>query len=276
MATSVVFVHGAFCGGWAFDPIRAEFDAAGFETYAPDLPFHGHGASLERLAQTGVKDYADAIAHFVRGLEGPVVLAGHSLGGLVAQMAAARTPCAGLVLMAPSAPWGVPATTIDEHANALGVSMLGDYWRRTIPPDYATARRTTLDRLSRDEARRAFARFVPESGRALFETLQWWLDHAMNTAAPPYRIDAPVLALAGARDHVNPSSTVRRIAKRFPHAQADFLELEHMSHWLMGEPEYQLVARTSIDWLAARGVKPTAAAPVRRKSLKPQTTVARA
>lgn len=265
IATPVVFVHGAFCGGWAFDAFREPFEAAGFETHAPNLPHHERGADLEQLALTGLKDYAGAISHYVRELRAPPVLVGHSLGGLVVQLAAARAPIAGLVLLAPSAPWGVPPTTLDEHGNQFGLSLLGDYWRRPIPPDYRVARSTTLDRLPREEARHVFARFVPESGRAIREAVQWWTDHAMSAQAPVYRIAAPVLALAGGRDRVNSSSTVRRIVSRFPQGQAHFHEFPEMSHWLVGEPEAPDVAKLALRWLEAVDILPKPAKPKRKQ-----------
>jgi pimeloyl-ACP methyl ester carboxylesterase len=256
--TPVVFVHGAFCGGWAFDAFREPFEAAGFETHAPNLPYHERGADLEQLAQTGLKDYAQAIGAYVRGLRAPPVLIGHSLGGLVVQLAAMQTSIAGLVLLAPSAPWGVPPTTMEEHGNHFGLSLLGDYWRRPVPPDYRVARATTLDRLAREDARRAFARFVPESGRAIREAVQWWLDHSMASQAPVYRIAAPILGLAGGKDRVNPASTVRRVIARFPNGQAHYHEFPEMSHWLVGEPEAPDVAAFTLQWLEAReiGLKP--------------------
>ncbi|MBS0385763.1 MAG: alpha/beta fold hydrolase [Proteobacteria bacterium] len=257
MATPLVFVHGAFCGGWAFDSFRASFEAAGFQTHAPDLPHHERGADLEALAQTGLKDYAQAVVSLVNTLRAPPVLIGHSLGGLVVQLAAIQTEVAGLVLLAPSAPWGVPPTTLDEHSNQFGLSLLGDYWRRPVPPDYRVARATTLDRLSQDDARRAFANFVPESGRAIRETLQWWLDASMAAQAPVYAIGAPVLGLAGGRDRVNPASTVRRVIARFPEGQAHFHEFPEMSHWLIGEPEADAVSRFVLRWLEARHIAPT-------------------
>lgn len=255
-ATPIVFVHGAFCGGWAFDAFREPFEAAGFETHAPNLPHHERGADLELLAETGLKDYAQALQHYVRELRAAPVLVGHSLGGLVAQLASAHVQTAGLVLLAPSAPWGVPPTTLDEHGQQFGLTLLGDYWRRPVPPDYRVARATTLDRLTREDARRAFARFVPESGRAIREAVQWWLDHSMASQAPVYRIDAPVLGLAGGRDRVNPASTVRRVIARFPGDQAHFHEFPEMSHWLVGEPEAPEVAKLTLQWLEARGIVP--------------------
>jgi pimeloyl-ACP methyl ester carboxylesterase len=260
--TPIVFVHGAFCGGWAFDAFREPFDGAGFETHAPNLPHHERGADLEQLTQTGLKDYAQAITLYAKGLRAPPVLVGHSLGGLVAQLAAMHAPVAGLVLLAPSAPWGVPPTTLDEHSNQFGLSLLGDYWRRPVPPDYRVARATTLDRLSREDARRTFARFVPESGRAIRETLQWWTDHSTASQAPVYRIDAPVLGIAGGRDRVNASSTVQRILARFPKGQAHFHEFPEMSHWLVGEPEAPDVAALILQWFEARDIFK---APVRKR-----------
>ena len=265
VVTPVVFVHGAFCGGWAFDAFREPFEAAGFETHAPNLPHHERGADLEQLAQSGLKDYTQAITHYVRGLRAPPVLVGHSLGGLVSQMTAMHAPIAGLVLLAPSAPWGVPPTTLDEHSHQFGLSLLGDYWRRPVPPDYRVARTTTLDRLAREDARRTCARFVPESGRAIREAVQWWIDHSMASQAPVYRISAPVLGLAGGRDRVNPSSTVRRVIARFPGDQAHFHEFPEMSHWLVGEPEAADVSKLILQWLEARGISPKPTKPKKKQ-----------
>jgi pimeloyl-ACP methyl ester carboxylesterase len=256
VVTPLVFVHGAFCGGWAFDSFRESFEAAGFQTHAPNLLHHERGADLEALAQTGLKDYAQAVAAFAKALRAPPVLIGHSLGGLVVQLAAIQTDVAGLVLLAPSAPWGVPPTTLDEQSNQFGLSLLGDYWRRSVPPDYRVARATTLDRLPPEDARHTFANFVPESGRAIREAVQWWLDASMAGQAPVYAINAPVLGLAGGRDRVNPASTVRRVISRFPQGQAHFHEFPEMSHWLVGEPEADDVTHFVLQWLEAREIAP--------------------
>ncbi len=255
----IVFVHGAFVGGWSFEQFREPFEAAGYETHAPNLPHHERGADMEALARAGVNDYSKAIIDYAHKLRAPPILVGHSLGGLVCQLVATKIPVRALVLLAPSAPWGVLPTTLDEGGNAFGLAMLGDYWRRPVAPDYRIARATTLDRLSRDDARKAFARFVPESGRVVHETIHWFLDHSMASTAPVYRIAAPVLALGGGRDRVNSSSTVRRIAGRFPSGQAKFVEFPEMSHWLIGEPEWKTVADTALTWLADAATDPAPA-----------------
>jgi pimeloyl-ACP methyl ester carboxylesterase len=256
MTPPVVFVHGAFCGGWAFAQFREAFEAQGFETHAPHLPHHEPGADLDRLAACGVRDYAAAIAAYVRELERPPVLVGHSLGGLVAQLVGALTPCAAIAVIGSSPPWGVTPTTFDEQGASLGLLFLGDYWRRPVMPDFSVAMRTTLDRLPREAARAAFSRFVPESGRAIFETVQWWLDHERSTAVQVEAISAPILTIAGGQDRVNSASTVRQIATRFAAGQARFVEFPEMSHWLIGEPEWPLVAQTVLEWLGEHRLAP--------------------
>lgn len=256
MSPPLVFVHGAFCGGWAFDDFRQPFEAAGYETHAPDLPFHTPHSDSQELARTGVRRYAKAIAERVRTLRAPPVLLGHSLGGLVVQMVATRVDTAALVLLSPSPPWGVMPTTFEEGGSNFGLAMLGDYWRRPVPPDYAVARQFTLDRFDSVSARRVFSRFTAESGRAMQETIHWWSDPTAATAAPAYRIKAPVLALAGGADRVNPASTVRRIAGRFPPSQAAFHTFDAMSHWMIGEPGWEDVAQMTLAWLAEKGLSP--------------------
>jgi pimeloyl-ACP methyl ester carboxylesterase len=78
----------------------------------------------------------------------------------------------------------------------------------------------------------------------------------MASAAPAYRIAAPVLAIGGGKDRVIPSSTVRRIAARFPRGQATFHEFPDLSHWPMDEPEAPDIAALILSWLAAQADEP--------------------
>lgn len=162
MNRAIVLLHGAFCGGWAFDGFKQPFIAAGYETHAPNLPAHDRGADLEHLAVLGVREFSESFVRYLHTFDTPPIVIGHSLGGLIAQIAATRASVSGLVLLCPSAPWGVMPTTLDEHGANFGLTMMGDYWRRPIAPDYRVARNATLDRLDRELARRIFARFVPD------------------------------------------------------------------------------------------------------------------
>ena len=72
-----------------------------------------------------MSDYAADIAKLCDGLPEPPVLLGHSMGGLVAQLAARRAEIRALVLLAPSPPWGVVGSSLEEAATAFGVQIAG-------------------------------------------------------------------------------------------------------------------------------------------------------
>ena len=251
----IVMVHGAFCGGWVFDAFSSPFRAAGRRVIAPDLP--GHGAQEPTVAVSGLsmRGYAGAVAGLAASLEAPPVLIGHSLGGLVALLAAAEAPTAGLILLSPSPPWGVAGATIEEAISALSLYALGPYWALPIAPDYPTFRRYCVDRLARAERHALFERLTPESGLAIFETLNWWLDPFMTTLARPERIGVPILVISGARDVIHPTTTARDTARRLG---ARLEVMPEMSHWLIGEPGWADVADTCLAWLSA-GAAPLAA-----------------
>ena len=243
----VIMVHGAFCGGWAFEAFRAPFEAAGHVCLAPDLRGHGGG----HAAGLSMNDYAADIAALIRSQPAAPILIGHSLGGLVAQMAATRTAVRGLILLAPSAPWGVSGGSVEEAISAVSLYALGAYWMQAVEPDFTTASSYSLDRMASAARKAVFERMVPESGRALWETLNWWMDLSMTTSVSPARIAAPVLAIAGGQDRVHPPSTVKQTADRLG---AETRVFANMSHWLLAEPGWDDVAATCLDWMVEQTV----------------------
>lgn len=243
MRAPVIMVHGAFCGGWTFDAFRAPFETAGHAVLAPDLIGHDGGQAVAGVSMT---DYARQIVRLIETCEEPPILIGHSMGGLVAQMAASRARVSKLILLAPSAPWGVSGASLEEAASAVSLYALGPYWLQAIAPDYGVVRRYSVDRLPRPARKAIFARMTAESGRALWETLNWWLDPFMTTsvAAP----GCPVLAIAGGKDVIHPPATVRQTVARLGGSVEVFSE---MSHWLPGEPGWEAVAAMCLDFIAA-------------------------
>jgi pimeloyl-ACP methyl ester carboxylesterase len=245
MKSPVIMVHGAFCGGWAFDAFKAPFEAAGHRCLTPDLPGHSPGDSVIGLSMT---DYAKAVAEQIRSCETPPVLVGHSLGGLVAQMAAVRAPVQSLILLAPSTAWGITTGSMEEAAAGMGLLSLGAYWAQAVQPDDGITTAFSLDRLGKAERNAIMKRMVPESGRALWETFHWWLDPMMTTNVPFGQIKTPVLAVAGGRDCIHPPASVRQTAERLG---GDFRPYAEMSHWLIDGPGSQAIAEDCVAWVSA-------------------------
>jgi pimeloyl-ACP methyl ester carboxylesterase len=240
----VLMVHGAFCGGWCFDGFRTPFEAAGYQVAAPDLP--GRGRAGESAAGLSMRDYARAVVEWVEACPSPPILIGHSMGGLAVQLAAARVSVKALVLLAPSPPWGQPVMSLGEAAAAVALYHHGAYWLEAIAPDYPTARAMTFNRLPEAESRRLFAKMVPESGRALFEIVNWWLDPTASTLVPPASVRVPVLAIAGGEDQVNTPASVEAAAAR---VGGEMHVVPTLSHWTIGEPGSERVAEAALAWL---------------------------
>jgi len=90
-----VLIHGAWHGGWCFDPVTALLAERGHKVAAPDLPGMGGGAeALRGVTLEGWSEFTAGICHEMRReLDGePLVLAGHSRGGVVLSATAEHDP----------------------------------------------------------------------------------------------------------------------------------------------------------------------------------------
>jgi pimeloyl-ACP methyl ester carboxylesterase len=86
--STVVLVHGAWHGAWAWSRILPGLAAQGVPTVALDLP--GHGDSPLPLGD--LSGDAAFVVEQLGGIGGPVVLVGHSYGGAVITEAASHVP----------------------------------------------------------------------------------------------------------------------------------------------------------------------------------------
>ena len=88
MATFLL-VHGACTGGWCWEKVVPLLEAAGHRVCAPDLP--GLGSDQTPPAHVTLADNVDKLARLLDKIDEPVVLVGHSLGGItISQLAEAR------------------------------------------------------------------------------------------------------------------------------------------------------------------------------------------
>ncbi len=88
---SFILIHGSWHGGWCFDDIKALLEAQGHEVVAPDLP--GMGGDEAALRAVTLEGWGHFAADLCRSAsQRPVILAGHSRGGLVISQAAEEAP----------------------------------------------------------------------------------------------------------------------------------------------------------------------------------------
>lgn len=211
------------------------------------IPFRVLALSHRHPAAAGVstRDLADDAAAFVDGVVGePVVVTGHSMGGMVAQWLAVRRPdlVSRLVLTATLARPDQGFRDTLERWQAL---VEGGEWRAFAADANAVSytgsellRRRLLLRLSRPGR----APHLVDRHRALTRAC---LDHDARGALG--RITCPTLVMAGACDPVVAPSASRALADGIEDVR--FVVLEELAH---GFPE-QSPARTFAEIVAHVG-----------------------
>lgn len=159
MAT-FLFVPGAWHGGWAFDTTRTGLEALGHRVIAPDLPTENGKATLDRWAAL-IADLAGRQAE-------PVILAGHSRGGVVISQAAEVAPQAVRALVYISAFLVPSGSSLNDQVGAAprnevfaaGLSPTPDGLSLALTPEAAMA--TFYNRCLEDLARMFARRLAPE------------------------------------------------------------------------------------------------------------------
>lgn len=158
-----LMVHGAWHGGWSFDPLRAGLEAKGHRLIAPDLAGTGDDAGL---ARTTLADWAEQIAELARGQLEKVILCGHSRGGIVISEAAQRAPEAIVALVYITGFMVPDGSSLADFAAprtpelAAGLSLVADGAGVVVSADAAFA--SFYHRAPQAAARAAAARMVPE------------------------------------------------------------------------------------------------------------------
>ncbi len=88
--STFVLVHGAFHGAWCWYKVIAALEAKGHRTIAPDLP--GHGLDRTPMEECTLDRYVTTVVAAIEAEGEPVVLVGHSLGGLTVTQVAEQVP----------------------------------------------------------------------------------------------------------------------------------------------------------------------------------------
>jgi pimeloyl-ACP methyl ester carboxylesterase len=74
-------VHGGWNGGWCWEKVVPLLEEAGHEVEAQDLP--GLGEDRTPIPEVSLQGYADRISQVLDAQPEPVVLVGHSSGGMI-------------------------------------------------------------------------------------------------------------------------------------------------------------------------------------------------
>jgi pimeloyl-ACP methyl ester carboxylesterase len=214
-----------------------------------------------KIAPLSMRDYTDDLVAFVDSLDAPPLLVGHSLGGLLAQLVAARTRHAGVVGACPSPSPGVFAptpTTLRSFGSLVGRHYLPPRpWAKPLyRPTWQRFRRWITNTQTEETARELFADLVCDSGRAYCEIVFPFLDRGKATTVNFAAVTTPVLAIGGECDRIIAPQAARKTAARY--GWGTFVEIPHSDHFVFFGDALPVTMSHIDDWIARNHVFATA------------------
>ncbi len=88
--STYLLVHGAWHGGWCWERVLPALERHGHAALAPDLP--GHGKDPTPTREVTLPAYVGRVVRALDAAPEPVVLVGHSMGGVVITQSAEQRP----------------------------------------------------------------------------------------------------------------------------------------------------------------------------------------
>ncbi len=203
-------IHGAWHGAWCWDRLTPRLTALGHVVRAADLPIEDPDATMT--------DWVDGVVRSLAGVDGPVVLVGHSLGGVLLPLVAARVPVARQIYLAAILhPALVPPDAPRPHPRGVfgPLERFPDGSHRW--PSLAVAAPALYQRCRQDDAAWAFDHLRRQ------QTARPWSD----VPVPPSSASSPVSAIACRDDRVVDPAFVRWAAASVLAADLHELDADH-------------------------------------------------
>lgn len=238
---AVVLVHGVCLSGIIWTRWAEKLASRGIEAWCMDLRGHGDSEGAEHVGSARIEEYAADVEAVVMA-SGAVGIVGHDMGGLLAQIVAARVQLRGVVLVSSIAPKGIS-----------GRSTMQLLWREFRPRYIRAILRGKPWRPAEDDARLLLCRRVPAEEQ---EQVLSWLTRESGTAAREMLISGvqieeasikcPVFVVSCTQDELTPPARQRQIAQRY---HGDYVEFAQHAHFPMLEPGWERPVAVVGRWL---------------------------
>lgn len=249
----VVLVHGMWSTPEGLKDLRQFFESQGFTVHSPPLPGHRPKSEMdsttqEQLKKTGLADYVESVCQYVFTLPTPPILVGHSMGGLVAQLVAARVECKGLITISSAPPAGINGWAWSVLRTFGRNLFLFPLWKKLTEIRLQNIRYGIANTQSSQIQSEILQLSTYESGLASFQLGMWFLFRHPPSQLYAHLVQCPILILGGTEDKITPISKQRKVAALYK-GRAELAELPDTCHWTVGGSNFPLVTRHLLRWL---------------------------
>lgn len=231
----LVFVHGAWLGGWSWERFLPWFAARGWQCHAVDLRGHGGSPNDRSLRFTRISHYVEDLASVVDALTRDPILIGHSMGGLVVQRFLEEHDLPRALLLAPIPVGGVIRAALrTARHHPLAFAAVNARWNLGALVRSRRVARDILFAVDTPEVEldEHLARLQDESYLAFLEML-------LTVRPRPQLVHTPVAIIAGSADRLIGLDELRRTAGAYG---VELKVIEGAAHNLMLDPRWEQVA----------------------------------
>ncbi|NVO21320.1 MAG: alpha/beta hydrolase [Bacteroidetes bacterium] len=248
---TVVFLHGLFMNPKSWTKWVQYFQNKGYKCYTPAYPFHeGQPAELRQnidpeLGKLTLGDVIEKLEDFIGTLPDKPILIGHSMGGLAVQKLIELGLGVAGICLNPAPPKGVLSFKYSFlKANFPTINPLkGNTVCLPTPEWFHYAFCNTM---SIEETLIEYAEFVVPESRNIPRS-STGQDGTLDFSKP----HAPLLIIAGEKDHIIPKSLNRRNAYSYTDRESvtDFKVFPGRTHYICGQKGWEEVADYIFGWI---------------------------
>jgi pimeloyl-ACP methyl ester carboxylesterase len=260
---TVMFIHGLWLHSTSWTPWQEFFEAAGYDTVAPEWPGTPDTVaearlSAETIADHGIDDVTTHHLNLIEKLGEPPILIGHSFGGMIAEKILGLDRAAAAVAVDAAQIKGVLPLPLSALYSTLPVFKNPANRHRAVSLTSEKFRFSFGNAVTQEQSDALYEQWtIPAPGKPLFEAAS-----ANFTPHSPAKVDTdnskrgPLLLIAGGRDHTVPESITKATAKQYRHSEAvtDLIEFPDRGHSLTIDSGWREVATTAREWLQKHGL----------------------
>lgn len=247
---TIILIHGNFVNNTSWAEWKKYYEQKGYTVYTPANPGHeGNPAELRanahpNLTKTGFIDVVNNIDQLISTLPEKPLVIGHSMAGMATLKLVEMGRAAAGVSIDGAPPKNVfpPFQTLKTVIGAFGFFSFSSYFMGSRKwYDYAF-----FNTLPESEREKAFEKFaVPESYKV---SRQLVLNSFSNIDFK--KPHAPILFIGGGSDNIFPPALTKSISGRYKdeHSKVDVKIFEGKSHFICGEPGWEKVADSILNW----------------------------
>ena len=231
MTKHIVLIHGTWCSGNVWGQFATELENLGYTVHTPSLRYHDlpYKEVEKKIGTVSLTDYVNDTVELIEKLDQPPIILGHSLGCLIAQLVAAKTPVKAMILLGPAPAAGIFAFYPTMILSFYKHFLRWGFWRKPMPPYKHAFYNYCMNVQKLEDKHAEFKKLVPESGLVYFQMALPFLDKTKAAKVDFEKIKCPVLIVTGTKDKMTVSQIAYATARKYKQATVEVIKgADHM------------------------------------------------